>query len=248
MSAAVNPDHSADPPGQSDHPNDAEMDNGVPKVGLRGYRVVDAARSAERRATVIRAAARVFSTKGYHAATMDDISQQMGVSKGVLYYQFRSKEDVFTEIMVTATSEALRLLNQAIGGGGSAVDRLRNGIRGQIAFNLDDTTPGYDSILVSGNLGFISASSREAIRTLQRDFQHAVVDLIREGQADGVFDVRDASVAAMNILTAANGVPHWFVAGRSLSADEVADEVSEQLVRGILAKEHADCPAEEGPR
>jgi AcrR family transcriptional regulator len=219
------------------------MDNAKPRVGLRGYRVADPARAAARRAAVIAAAAHVFANKGYQVATMEDIAQEMGVSKGVLYYQFRGKEEVFTEIMVVAISEALRLLNETTSHGGSPIDRLRDGIRELIAFNLEETTPGYYSKLVDGNLRGISGPNREEIRTLQRAYQRVIVDLIREGQAAGLFDVRDASVAAMHVLTAANGVSKWFVPGRRLSAGEVADEVSDQLIRGILAgHRHDDTP------
>jgi AcrR family transcriptional regulator len=187
----------------------------------------------------------VFAKKGYQAATVDDIAREMGVSKGVVYYQFRSKEEVFAEIMVTAISEALRLLKQTTSKSGSPADRLRDGIRELIAFNLEETTPGYYSKMVVGNLRAISTPSREAIRTFERDYQRVVVDLIREGQAAGVFDVHNPSVTAMNILTAANGVSNWFVPGRSVSASEVADEVSDQLIRGILAKRHAISPSQE---
>jgi AcrR family transcriptional regulator len=221
------------------------MNDPEPPVGLRGYRVTDAARAAERRAAVIRAAARVFSEKGYRDATMDDVAQEMGVSKGVVYYQFRSKEEVFTQIMVTAISEAMRHLNETISGGGSPVDRLRAGVRGLITFNLDEGTPGYYSKLVIGNLSGISPPNRAAIRKLERAYQRVVVDLIRESQAAGLFDVRSPSVTAKNILTAANGVSNWFVSGRSESASAVADQVSDQLIRGILAEEHAHPSAHE---
>ncbi len=98
------------------------------EVGLRGYRVVDAARSARRRTQVLEAGARVFSRKTYGTATMDDIAQELGVSKGVVYYQFRSKEDIFREIIVTAISEALRRLIATDARGGSPDERLREAI------------------------------------------------------------------------------------------------------------------------
>ncbi|MEO6042433.1 MAG: TetR/AcrR family transcriptional regulator [Tepidiformaceae bacterium] len=208
-----------------------------PDVGLRGYRVVDAARSAGRRAAIIQAAANVFSKKGYHAATMDDIAQEMGVSKGVLYYQFRSKEEVFTEILVTAISEAHRRLKATIGRLDGSTARLQEGIRELISFNLDEATPNHAAMRVVGNVSGISAPSRDIIRELQRAFQRVVIDLVREGSEVGEFDVEHPSVTAMNILTAADGVSNWFVAGRSASAEQVAAEVSEQLVRGILARD-----------
>jgi AcrR family transcriptional regulator len=62
----------------------------VPKVDDR-YR-------EEARNKVIVAALDVFSRKGYHDAKMDEIAEKASVSKGTLYNQFSSKEDLFRGI------------------------------------------------------------------------------------------------------------------------------------------------------
>ncbi len=204
-------------------------------VGLRGYRIVDPARDARRRSGIVRAAARVFSSRSFDSATMDDIAQELGVSKGVLYYQFRSKEEVFTEILVLAISEALRRLEVTVATSGSPLDRLREALRELIAFNLDEETPNHGAMLIIGNIRSLSPSRRETIRALQRAYQNVVIGLIREGTAAGLFDVADPRVAAMNMLNAANGVSTWFVRDRDVNANEVAEQVSGQLVRGIAA-------------
>ncbi len=205
------------------------------KIGLRGHRVMDAGRREEQRRAIIRAAARVFTRQSYYTATMDDIAQELGVSKGVLYYQFRSKEDVFREILVTAISEALRRLEATNARGGPAPARLREGLRELIAYNLDEDTPNYSAMMVIGSARALSGENRERVRELQRRFQRRVMEMIREGVAEGLFDVPDVRIAALNILTGANDVSNWFVAGRAVDAAAVAEQVSEQLVRGILA-------------
>ncbi len=48
-----------------------------------------------RRAQILEAALRCFSERGYHAATMDDVAREAGLSKGSLYWHFPSKADVF---------------------------------------------------------------------------------------------------------------------------------------------------------
>ena len=42
----------------------------------------------QRRAQLLDAASEVFTTRGYHAAAMDDIADAAGVSKPVLYQHF----------------------------------------------------------------------------------------------------------------------------------------------------------------
>ncbi len=52
---------------------------------------------------IIDAAYSIFYKKGYHGSTMDDISNEVGVSKTLLYSYFKSKE----EILQTATNQTL---------------------------------------------------------------------------------------------------------------------------------------------
>jgi AcrR family transcriptional regulator len=47
---------------------------------------------------IIETALEIFSTKGYHDLTMDEIAEKLGVSKGALYSYFKSKDDILKEI------------------------------------------------------------------------------------------------------------------------------------------------------
>src|SRR5215217_6740993 len=52
----------------------------------------------ERRRAILDAAVRVFARKGAHATRVGDIAAEAGVSHGLLYHYFRSKEDVLETI------------------------------------------------------------------------------------------------------------------------------------------------------
>jgi len=49
----------------------------------------------ERRAKLVTAARDVFGQKGYHAATVDDITRAAGVAKGTFYLYFDEKREVY---------------------------------------------------------------------------------------------------------------------------------------------------------
>ncbi len=55
-------------------------------------------RLIEKRDLILQAAVRVFAAKGYHACRVGDIAAEAGVSHGLLYHYFRSKEDVLETI------------------------------------------------------------------------------------------------------------------------------------------------------
>lgn len=57
---------------------------------------------------IFEAAIKLFSEKGFHKSTMDDIAEAAKVAKGTLYYHFSSKEDIFKFII----DEGIRLIEE----------------------------------------------------------------------------------------------------------------------------------------
>jgi AcrR family transcriptional regulator len=55
----------------------------------------------ERRAQLVAAAREVFGERGYHAATVDDITRAAGVAKGTFYLYFQEKREIYYELVRT---------------------------------------------------------------------------------------------------------------------------------------------------
>ncbi|MDT3700857.1 MAG: TetR/AcrR family transcriptional regulator, partial [Thermincola sp.] len=53
---------------------------------------------SDKRKKILKAAVKVFSQKGFHAAKVDEIAQLADVGKGTVYEYFSSKEEVFQEM------------------------------------------------------------------------------------------------------------------------------------------------------
>ena len=56
-------------------------------------------RKARTRADLLAAARRVFVERGFHAATLDDIAEEAGYTKGAVYSNFRGKDDLFLALL-----------------------------------------------------------------------------------------------------------------------------------------------------
>ena len=56
-------------------------------------------RKAQTRSDLIAAAHRVFVERGFHAATLDDIADAAGYTKGAVYSNFRGKDDLFLALL-----------------------------------------------------------------------------------------------------------------------------------------------------
>jgi AcrR family transcriptional regulator len=57
------------------------------------------------RALLFAAARRVFLARGYHAATLEQIADEAGFSKGVVYSRFASKADLFLALLEDRIAE-----------------------------------------------------------------------------------------------------------------------------------------------
>ena len=45
-------------------------------------------------------AARMFAERGYHPTSVSDIVESLGVGKGVFYWYFTSKDELFVDILL----------------------------------------------------------------------------------------------------------------------------------------------------
>lgn len=83
-------------------------------------------RSARRlatRETIVGAAAEGFARRGYEHCSLDDIAQAAGVSKGLLLYHFRSKEELLQAVERTMFSDLLESVKRATAGVGPSLDQ-----------------------------------------------------------------------------------------------------------------------------
>ena len=88
-----------------------------------------ASRSASTRAKLIRAARRLFASKGYAAVGTEQIVRRAGVTRGALYHQFSSKEDLFLAVYEQVEQELTERVAATLGEVSSPLGALRAGIR-----------------------------------------------------------------------------------------------------------------------
>jgi AcrR family transcriptional regulator len=103
-------------------------------------RLSRAERTAANRALVLAAARGVFLARGYHGATLEQIADEAGFSKGVVYSQFESKADLFLALLEARVEERaeenVRAARSLAGDGGlqALLEHLTRG---------DQATPGW---------------------------------------------------------------------------------------------------------
>lgn len=80
--------------------------------------------SEERKDQILDAASEVFAKKGVHETRMDDIVKQSGLSKGTLYWYFKSKDEIVLNIFERIFSREFKDLENLVNEDGTATERL----------------------------------------------------------------------------------------------------------------------------
>ena len=75
------------------------------------------------------------------------------------------------------------------------------------------------------------------VRSLKSEIDRAIRRLLQGGINDGSIAVTDPKLAAFAIAGALNWIAHWYRAGRTLTADEVATALVQFLDHGLAPRE-----------
>lgn len=62
---------------------------------------------AARPQQILEAARRIFASKGYFGATLDDVAREVGIAKGTIYLYYPNKQALFSEVIRTYADDAL---------------------------------------------------------------------------------------------------------------------------------------------
>ena len=174
-------------------------------------------------------AARRFAENGYHPTSVAEIVQGMGVGKGVFYWYFSSKEELFVEILREAQHELRRRQQAAIGDEPDPVRRIELGIRSSLAWMSENR-----HVLT---LFQFAASEDRFLPALQRGQDVAVDDVarhVKEGIVSGRVRDADPLVLTHAILGVTNALARTFIFLKGEAADSVADAAVSFCLEGLL--------------
>ncbi|HWQ65574.1 MAG TPA: TetR/AcrR family transcriptional regulator [Methanospirillum sp.] len=79
----------------------------------------------ERRTEIIRVAERLFYAKGFDNVTMDEIAEEVDLSKGTLYLHFKNKDSLFFAIVTKHHAQCLELLLERVKDRENGKEKLR---------------------------------------------------------------------------------------------------------------------------
>lgn len=184
-----------------------------------------------RRADVVKAAARLFSERGYHGTSMQHLGDALGLQRGSLYAHIGSKEELLFDVVEEGAERFLQRGQQALDAGGSATERLQALLVGHAetaAEHLDAAT------VFLNEWRYLSEDLRSAVQAKRDRYEAMVRSIVEEGIATGEFRAdADVRFAATLVLSAGNWLFSWYRPGGELGPTEIGERFAELLTRGL---------------
>jgi len=172
--------------------------------------------SEARKTQILEAALRCFGRDGYDRTTMDSIVTESGLSKGTLYWYFKSKKDLFVGlfqyIIRRLVAEWQTLTAQP---GLSATAKLRVGLD-FFRTRVEPLAPVFEVMMQTWALTRHDEYVADLARKTLAPWVATIQDILEQGVAEGDFQVASPADTALVILTLVRGLvapmggaAHW---------------------------------------
>lgn len=181
---------------------------------------------------IVGAAILLFQEKGYHATSMQDIADAVGLQKGSLYHYISSKEDLLMIIVKEAVDTYSDRLSVIAGSDLPPRDKFAQAVRQHL-------------MGIANNLGMLTIFLREVhaltpeqqamVRRETDRYNRVIEGIFAEGVAQGAFRQLDPRLACRAVLGSCNWFYRWYRADGPRSLEELADFFVDVLFSGIDA-------------
>ena len=201
------------------------------------------AQGVERKQQLLDCAARLFAERGYADTRVIDIVRAAGVAKGLFYWYFENKEQLFRELAEDIRLRLRRSQAEAIDPEADPLVRIRQGAEASVRF-MAITSPFF-SLLEVENI------DRQFVDVLRQGTDVHVNDVaahIRDGIEHGLIRDDDAVLLARGVVGMVGLYSHFHRTGRTdVSIDELASFVGRFVVRSLAADDEIARGAEQDP-
>ena len=184
---------------------------------------------AEAKSRITAAALEVFSEYGYHGATMEQIMRVSGLSKGLVYHYFPSKEKIFIHLVDTALEISRNTWEDAFASPGTAwekIEKLSDNIA-KIAFTGESSRYSLIMIQAVTQGKGIPGLLEHVFQRLA--FYNELLPLIIEAQKSGEAAPGDPGLLMLKYVSLVQGLALFL-----LNDDEMKKKVTPEILTSVL--------------
>ena len=189
-----------------------------------------------RKEQIMSAALSVVVAKGYDQSRMDDIVEKSQLSKGAIYWYYKSKEEVYLSLVdywfLQYRSGVVDTLQQQE----SASDQLK-ALFGFFIEQFDKNPAAFKLLVEFWRLAGLNPDFNAKLQQIYSDFLEYIIEIIKVGVANGEFKNVEPRITALSILINIEGI-NWFTLfdKSGVEAHEYIDTISNFILNGLKKK------------
>jgi len=183
------------------------------------------------REVIVNVSQKLFARFGLSKTTVDEIARLARIGKGTIYHHFRSKEQIFEEIIEKEFGFLQRKIDEAVRIAETPQEKLRAFVLTRMRYLKE--VVNYYSALKDDYLkhySFIEQTRKESFQTEL----NVVRTILDEGIKSKVFAIHDPSLTAYAIIVALKGLEYpWTIESSASDIDKDANTLVDLLFKGI---------------
>lgn len=182
------------------------------------------------REDVVRAAGRLFASRGFHGTSMRDLGEELGLLGSSLYSHVDSKEQLLVEVIQRGAEQFQELADRVSGSAASPEEKVADLVRGHVGII---TSNRDQSATFLNEARFLPQQERTAIVAMRDRYEATVREIIADAVAAGPFRDQDPALATIMVLSVLNALTRWYRPGGRRSAEDIADAMVGFVMDGL---------------
>ena len=175
-------------------------------------------------------AVRIFKQKGYHATSVQDIADAVGLQKGSLYHYISSKEELLYKIFERSTGALTHRLQEILASDAPPTAKLRAAIEA----HLTALTTQLDLYTVYlSERRTLTGRVNARVRTEAERHARLLEQIVQEGMTRGAWRRTDAKMVAHAILGMCNWLYQWYSPAGRLTPEEIGRIFADLVLNGL---------------
>ena len=182
---------------------------------------------------ILAAAAQIFSQKGYHATSMQDIAEAVNLQKGSLYHHISSKQEILVNLLDHALDLLIADMEVVLQSPLPPDAMLRQAMRVYLTSILEHRDLAAVLLIEHRSLD----PELHARHIPRRDrYEKLWRDLILLGREQGIFTCSDPDMTVRALLGELNWTITWYRPDGPLSPQGIADQYADLILTGISVR------------
>jgi AcrR family transcriptional regulator len=190
--------------------------------------------TAVRRREIVDATVRVMARRGWNDTSIDEITREARVSRGLVSYHFKDKNELLSGVLARCREMFLEDVQKAYDAGEPAERRMLCATRASLLLVRTNPLP-YEVFLHFSTNSRADPQLAEEVRTLYRTYREQCANTIRECQERGVYRLNiDPDAAAAKHMATLIGISlQWLIDPGCFDLDAAGELALEMLIGSL---------------